>query len=112
METEPGTLPIQDDGEGSESLRSGFNPLLAVVAAILVALAVVSVGYFGFKRPPRDYHGATTESTSSSTTQTESTTITSSDIQKAVDMIDSSFNQLDDNKDFNPADLSDSSLGL
>ena len=114
METEPHISPAFDDGEGSESLKQGHNPLVAVIGAIVIALVMASVGYFGFKRPPRNYHGTAIVShdDSSSTTPPSSSAVTDTDIQKAVDTVDKSFDQLDDNKDFNPADLSDSTLGL
>ncbi len=82
--------------------KNGIGMVIGVVVCVVVVLS--AVGYFAFMK--KDKTATKTPATS------QSVTTAKADPAAASSTIDSNLSSLDEAKDFNSADLSDTNLGL
>jgi len=79
---------------------------LAIVIAVIIALALIGGASYAFWKNNNDKK-ATTKDTTTTTTTSVSETVTT-----ASDGIDTELNKIDDTKEFQSTDISDTTLGL
>jgi hypothetical protein len=99
---------------GGPKVASSLNPSapkkkgkgLAIVIAVIIALALIGGASYAFWKNNQDKK-ATTQDTTTTTTTSVSETVTT-----ASDGIDAELNKIDDTKEFQSTDISDTTLGL
>lgn len=99
---------------GGPKVASSLNPSapkkkgkgLAIVIAVIIALALIGGASYAFWKNNNDKK-ATTQDTTTTTTTSVSETVTT-----ASDGIDAELNKVDDTKEFQSTDISDTTLGL
>lgn len=112
------TTPVpsmpESSGLGEPKVASSLNPSapkkkgkgLAIVIAVIIALALIGGASYAFWKNNQDKNVTTTDTTTT-TTVTVSDTVTT-----ASDGIDAELNKIDDTKEFQSTDISDTTLGL
>lgn len=83
----------------------------AILVAVLISLALIAGAGYAYWQNNKTKADTAKKNTPAVTQKTKNPA-TADDVQKASDDIDASLKKIDDTKDFQEADLSDTSLGL
>lgn len=87
--------------------RTHNTAIVAIVMAIVIAIGLGGIGGMAYMNTKKNVQPAAQNEAVSATPK-----VSSNDIKKTVDDMNTSIKTIDDNQDFGAADLSDTTLGI
>lgn len=91
----------------ADAKKKSAMPLIMLIV-VLVVLGLAAAAYFAFYKEDAKIETPASQSTTTTTTKQDTTT----DPDTVSESIDSSLNSIDDTKDYDTSNLSDTTLGL